>query len=293
MPGSKTKFAWIRPGGGVNYVLYSGTAASPVGDWLSTTHGGSITAVEGVENVDGYTLESPPGLEPEDNPLASALLGRSVRGSVYVYTKPGTKAGIRKMVEDVARRQSAQATRLRREKKVLLSKIKKGVKRPRRPYDFFASDYQRHHRRQKDEQTFRDLIQRCHQAWAGLDVTGRARYEQRSKQDALRYQMDLDEFHRKYPRPVTKPRSARSFFNDYVKRQRALNVTAIPTWKDAPSDVRAMCQKQNEESMAVYHADQQRLQQFCSEHHLEEVELMSAFRKRRAKRRRTDVVTNV
>lgn len=200
-----------------------------------------------------------------------------VRGIVYVFTVDpfDTEAklthrdtnrsqgfNLRRALDKLYREYRAREAVGARKRRQLIKTIKKGVKRARRPYDFFCSSFHSSFRQELREQgidpTYKRVVRETHSRWTVMDPTQKERFRDLATKDQTRYRDDLASFKARYPEPPAKPKAAHVLYAA-AAQTRADRVT----WRNADPATKKQFIEMAESAMAEYKTRCAEFREWC------------------------------
>ena len=197
--------------------------------WVSSlfAQGYEVTQVQ-VKSNKLYIISGQNTLQP--NRLVTNLfnLDKTIYGPAYILpvdphnTEEQDKCvNMRRILNAHWKVYQHSVKRLKKQSRQINVVLKKGVKKVRRPYDFFASEFHKSVQSRKDMDTmnFSQITAEARKAWTEMSEEAKQSYVSMSVADEKRYKEQLDAFKQQFPMPASKPRKAHAIYMSTMRAQ--------------------------------------------------------------------------
>lgn len=218
------------------------------------------------------------------NPFIKFLLpNTAIRGLTYIFdfdpfdVIPKQCSNMKRILEPKVKEFKVFVHQQQRIRNETLKMLRKGVKRTRRPFDFFSSAYQKALRQSlasaNAKPNFTEIVRLTRAKWATLGDEERLPYLQMAKEDKLRYQTDIAEFKKTYMEPPRKPPSAHILYTREHKDD-----TLPVLWKSLDSNVKQEYLDKAQRNFEEFEKAMTDFKNWCSEHNITTKEALEAWK---------------
>lgn len=197
--------------------------------WVSSlfAQGYDITRVE-VDSNKLYIISGQNTLQPNRFVTKVFDLEKTIYGPAYILPidphnteEQDNSVNMRRVLNAHLKIYQHSVKRLKKQSRQINLTLKKGVKKVRRPYDFFASEFHKsvQNRQDTETKTFSQITAEARKAWTEMSEEAKQSYVSMSIADGKRYKEELDAFKQQFPMPASKPRKAHAIYMSMMRAQ--------------------------------------------------------------------------